>query len=251
MHLNCTTGAEFFLKYNSQVPKNFFRIEAQSLVALANTNGPRVPQVYHAEDKYIILEYIEAKNKAVNYWESFGRELAQMHNTCHDTFGFSENTYCGSTEQINDWHTDGHVFFVEHRLLHLARLNQDNGKLRASQIHNIESLCKKLDDLIPTQAASLIHGDLWSGNAHTDEAGQAVLIDPAVYYGWAEADLAMTTMFGSFPDVFYDAYIEARPLAQGWRERFPLYNLYHYLNHLHLFGASYLGEVLAISKRFA
>lgn len=103
---------------------------------------------------------------------------------------------------------------------------------------------------MPPQLASLLHGDLWSGNAITDHQGAPAIIDPAVYYGWAEAELAMTSLFGAFPDAFYRAYQEVRTLEAGFRERFPLYNLYHLLNHLNLFGKSYLSSVLSILRKY-
>lgn len=115
----------------------------------------------------------------------------------------------------------------------------------------VEKLCDRLPELIPEQPASLIHGDLWSGNAMFDSRGQPAIIDPAAHYGWAEAELAMTTLFGSFPDVFYRAYQEARPLEPDFRERFPIYNLYHLLNHVNLFGGGYLGQSLSILRRYA
>jgi fructosamine-3-kinase len=111
-------------------------------------------------------------------------------------------------------------------------------------------LAARLPQLVPQQPASLLHGDLWSGNAISDRHGAPAIIDPAVYYGWAEAELAMTALFGAFAESFYQAYQEMRPLESGWRERFDIYNLYHLLNHLNLFGESYLGEVRAILRRY-
>lgn len=105
--------------------------------------------------------------------------------------------------------------------------------------------------MIPQQSPVLLHGDLWSGNVHTDSDGKPVLIDPAVYYGWAEADLAMTALFGGFSSYFYAAYQEVRPLDSGWERRLELYNLWHLLNHLHLFGESYLSDVKQVIKKYA
>jgi fructosamine-3-kinase len=107
-----------------------------------------------------------------------------------------------------------------------------------------------LCELVPEQPASLLHGDLWSGNAITDDRGSPAIIDPAAYYGWAEADLAMTALFGGFADRFYSAYMETRPLSSGWRERFGLYNLYHLLNHLNLFGRGYYGQVMGVVRKY-
>ena len=125
------------------------------------------------------------------------------------------------------------------------------GRINQQDHHQVLSLAAKLPDLIPEQPASLIHGDLWSGNAIAGPLGEPAMIDPAVHYGWAEAELGMTTLFGGFPQAFYSAYEEVRPLDAGWRERLPIYNLYHVLNHVNLFGEGYLGQARSILHRFA
>ena len=111
-------------------------------------------------------------------------------------------------------------------------------------------MIKILPNIIPEQPASLLHGDLWSGNLISDCRGLPAVIDPAVYYGWAEADLAMTDLFGNYPESFYQAYTEIRSLDSGYRSRYPIYNLYHLLNHLNLFGKSYLPQIRGILSRF-
>jgi fructosamine-3-kinase len=145
---------------------------------------------------------------------------------------------------------DGHRFFAERRLLYQARLAERRGLLGREQVRQAERLAARLPELIPEQPASLIHGDLWSGNTITDAAGNPALIDPAAYYGWAEAELAMTALFGAFPAGFYQAYAERRTLEPGFRQRFPIYNLYHLFNHLNLFGGGYRGEVLSILRHY-
>ncbi|MBN1665608.1 MAG: fructosamine kinase family protein, partial [Anaerolineales bacterium] len=155
-----------------------------------------------------------------------------------------------STPQPNPWQADGYRFFAEQRLLYQARLARRRNLIEAADLAQVEGLAARLPDLVPEQPAALLHGDLWTGNAASDSAGRPALIDPAAYYGWAEAELAMTTLFGSFPAEFYAAYEEARPLAPGYRGRFDLYNLYHLLNHVNLFGRGYLGQVQAILRRY-
>ena len=123
--------------------------------------------------------------------------------------------------------------------------------LQAEEVQQVERLASRLAELIPEQPASLIHGDLWSGNLIVDSAGMPVLIDPAVYFGWAEAELAMTDLFGGFPKIFYHAYEQVRPLEPGYWERFPIYNLYHLINHLNLFGTGYRAQVLNILARYS
>ena len=126
----------------------------------------------------------------------------------------------------------------------------DNRALDIGAANQIERLCTKLQKLVPYQPASLIHGDLWSGNAHVGPEGEPVLIDPAAYWGWAEAELGMTKLFGGFPNSFYQSYINCNPLEKGWESRLDLYNIYHLLNHLNLFGGGYLGQVMAAVKKY-
>jgi fructosamine-3-kinase len=177
--------------------------------------------------------------------------LAALHDHTSDKFGFEHDNYCGRTPQPNTWTSDGYQFFKEHRLVYQARLAQHSGLLSTSDLQRVEALSNRLVELVPAQPASLIHGDLWTGNAETGPEGEPALIDPAAHYGWAEAELAMTTLFGSFPPDFYRAYEQTHPLEPGWRSRLPLYNLYHLLNHVNLFGRSYLPQVQRILDRFA
>jgi fructosamine-3-kinase len=151
---------------------------------------------------------------------------------------------------MNAWTSDGHEFFSVQRLIFQADLAERGGYLEKHDREGVEKVIQKLPDLVPMQPASLLHGDLWSGNAIVDSDGNPAMIDPATHYGWAEAELGMTALFGGFPREFYLAYNEERPLASGWRERLSIYNLYHLLNHVNLFGFGYLGQVRAIIQRF-
>lgn len=249
--ISCSDGQQFFLKqYRGSAAAAMFAGEAAGLEAMRRANGPRIPAVYCRGDDFLCMEWLPPGRQQDDYWLDFGRQLAHMHQTQQEQFGFDLPTCCGSTVQDNSWNTDGCDFFATQRLLPLAQLNQDNGRLSKTQVSNIEELCSKLPYLIPEQPASLIHGDLWSGNAHTGTNGEPALIDPACAYGWREADLAMTAMFGSFPEEFYDGYLEVCPLPDEWQERFEIYNIYHYLNHLYLFGSSYLAPVLCTLRRY-
>ena len=145
---------------------------------------------------------------------------------------------------------DGFRFFAEARLLHQGRLARDSGRLERGDIRKLETLADRLSRWIPEQSASLIHGDLWGGNAHTGPNGEPVLIDPATHYGWPEAELAMTTMFGRFHRDFYEAYLANSPIERDWEERIPLYNLYHELNHLNLFGGPYAQAARRTLERY-
>jgi len=243
-------GPSFFLKTHPQPPPFMFAREAEGLQALRVPSGPVVPEPYLWGDDFLLMEDLRPAPRRPDYWPDFGRRLARVHAHTAPRFGFPHDNYIGLTPQPNPWTADGYEFFARQRLMYQANLAHRRGLLSAADRARVERLAARLKDWIPPQPASLLHGDLWSGNALTDAAGRPAIVDPAAYYGWAEADLAMTALFGAFPRAFYDAYEEVRPLAPGYRERFPLYNLYHLLNHLNLFGTAYLGSVRAVLDRF-
>ena len=248
--LRTTTGATFFLKTNHTAPANMFAREVESLFALRVANGPRLPRplLYGAE--FLLLEDLAPARPGKNYWLDFGRQLAALHLNNQPRFGFHHDNYIGSTPQPNPWTADGHTFFAESRLLYQARLAQQQGLLQWAEMLQVERLAARLPELALAQPASLMHGDLWGGNAISDQDGNPAIIDPAAHYGWAEAELAMTALFGAFPEAFYAAYQDIRPLEEGFWGRFPIYNLYHLLNHLNLFGGGYLMQVKAVLNRF-
>jgi protein-ribulosamine 3-kinase len=245
-----SSGASFFLKQNRSVPPDLFAREAEGLEALKGTGGPAVPAPLLVGESFLLLEDLKPAAPRRGYWEDFGRQLAGLHLHTADRFGFEHDNYIGSTPQPNGWLEDGHRFFAERRLVFQAALAERKGLLARADAEGVEQLALRLQELVPAQPASLLHGDLWSGNALADSTGSPALIDPAAYYGWAEADLAMTALFGGFPESFYRAYQEARPLEEGWRQRFPIYNLYHLLNHLNLFGTGYLGQVKEVLRMY-
>ncbi len=244
-------GATFFLKTNRTAPADMFARESEGLQALRTGDGPRVPQPFLWGVDFLLLEDLKPAPKVADFWERLGRELAALHRRTAPRFGFDHDNYIGSTQQPNPWTEDGYRFFAEHRLLFQARLARERGLLSRDEVARVERLAARLPDLVPPQPASLIHGDLWGGNVISDAHGFPALIDPAAHYGWAEAELAMTALFGGFPERFYRAYEEHRPLSSGYRERFPIYNLYHLLNHLNLFGGGYYGSVVEVLRRYA
>jgi fructosamine-3-kinase len=251
-----TDNGPLFLKVNRSTPPDMFEREAEGLNALAAPRAIRVPAALCVGPDFILLEYIEPgprKGDHVGrpYWETLGAQLAALHNTTSPRFGFAHDNYIGSTPQINTWEDDGCAFFAEHRLRFQAELARRNNLLNITDYRSLITVSNRLPSLIPPQPASIIHGDLWSGNIHTGPSGEPVLIDPAAHYGWAEAELAIMTLFGSPPDSFFRAYESVRSLAPGYRERFDLYNLYHLLNHLNLFGESYASSVRSILRHYS
>ena len=249
--LTTEVGKTLFLKVNPAVPSDLFPSEADGLMALALGGGPRVPHPHLWGPSFLLLEDLSPGKTVDGFWEGLGRELARLHSRACPRFGFDHTNYIGLTPQPNTWTPDGDKFFAELRLLFQARRARDAGLLEGGDLRRVDALCARLGSLLPDQPAGLIHGDLWSGNVLRGPEGEPCLIDPACHYGWAEAELGMTELFGGFPESFYAAYLEARPLAPGWRERLPIYNLYHLLNHLNLFGTSYLGRVRSTLQQFA
>jgi protein-ribulosamine 3-kinase len=248
--LTTASGERFCIKQNHATPADFFAAEAAGLDAIANTGTLQVPRVVFVAKRFLVLEYLPAAGKKPDYWDKLGMGLAQMHRQKRDHFGFGLDNYCGLTPQPNPASGDGYAFYRDHRILYQARLALDKGLLGNSEIDLIERFANKLPDLVPPQSPALIHGDLWPGNIHADDNGDPVLIDPAAYWGWPEAEIAMTLLFGGFDESFYQSYMKCNPLEPGWRERASIYNVYHLLNHLNLFGGSYRSQVLSAVKRF-
>ncbi len=256
--LELSDGSHLFLKANDRAPAGLFREEARGLLALAAAEGPRVPRPLalftDGGARYLLLEHIDTGRRAAGFDHSFGVALAQLHRSARaDHCGFSNHNHIGATEQRNTLERDWHRFFGVHRLEFQMALARDRGYGDAAMHTQLTRLVQRLPELIPVPdhgGPSLLHGDLWSGNYLVGADGAPVLIDPAVYYGHREADLAMTELFGGFGEGFYRGYHEYWPLEPGYAERRDIYNLYHLLNHLNLFGSSYLGSCMAILRRF-
>jgi fructosamine-3-kinase len=245
-------GVRFFLKTNSTSPPDMFAREADGLRALSRVDGaPRVPEVFLSGSDFLLLEDLAPAKKIKSYWENFGRQMAALHNFTVEKFGFDDHNYIGSTPQPNTWTADGYEFYARHRFAYQAELAAQRGLLSRQELALVADLCSRLPDLVPAQPASLLHGDLWSGNQISDSNGDPAIIDPAAFYGWAEADLAMMILFGAPGRGFFEAYNEVRPLEPRYKSRFGLYNLYHLINHLNLFGRSYYGQVISTLRQYS
>ena len=250
------SGNKYFLKDNINNSADMFYKEANGLKELAKAKVIRVPEIIYSDDKIILLQSIQSVRRRNDFFEDFGRRFAQLHKFTSEEYGFYEDNYIGSTPQINtasiEEKKDWTKFYFNKRLSFQFNLAEKNGfvndEFRKSflKIENkIESILKISDEI-----ASLIHGDLWGGNYIVDENGNACLIDPAVYYGNREADLAMTKLFCGFDSNFYFAYDEEYPLSDGYDYRENIYKLYHILNHLNLFGSSYYSQALNLIKYY-
>lgn len=253
--LRLANSKEFVLKLNSKDRyPGMFEKESAGLRLLASA-GCRVPGVEltfeEGTHQFLILEYVEEGRPAGTSWELFGRQLATLHLQANDAFGLDHDNYIGSLDQMNGKMENWTEFFISNRLQPLIRKAKGRNLLEGKHLEAFESLFSRLPELIPREAPSLLHGDLWSGNLMFDKLGEPVFIDPAVYFGHREVDIAMTRMFGGFNERFLVAYNEMRPLEKGWEERIELHNLYPTLVHLVLFGSSYLSGIERTLRRFA
>ncbi|MZG53496.1 MAG: fructosamine kinase family protein [Nitrospinae bacterium] len=256
--LELTNGERVFMKHNSNPPTDFFLAEVKGLRLLAQAeNGPRIPKPIALQSgsrpTFLIMEYLENSSESKNFSDRLARALAELHRISQDHFGLDHDNFIGSTPQKNDLEKDGIVFFRDQRIEFQRQLARKAGLLPAAIDKKIDSLCENLNRYMDTtgEKPALMHGDLWSGNYFPDSKGNPCIFDPAVYYGLREADIAMTELFGRLPQRFYDAYHEAFPMNPGYPERKDLYNLYHLLNHLNLFGGSYLSSVQQAVNRYA
>lgn len=262
--LELSDGSRRFVKHSPGAPADMFPREAEGLRALAATGAIRVPRdplPGEADEaggvRFLVLEAIDTGSPGHGFFSRFGRAFAELHRGTRQTrAGFPHDNYIGSTPQPNGWMDDWCDFFRQRRLGFQLELARRNGLATAelSKLGDrlLERLATWLD--VPGENCCLLHGDLWSGNFLCDAEGEPVLIDPAAYYGHREADLAMTRLFGGFDRAFYEAYEEAWPLPSSGveqRERQDIYQLYHLLNHLNLFGSGYIAQCLSILRRFA
>nr|NQU93066.1 fructosamine kinase family protein [Bacteroidota bacterium] len=250
-----TSLGQFFVKYNdaSRYPEMFEK-ESRGLQLLRDSNSISIPDILTAGEAgsyaFLLLEFIEPAREADHFWQNFGKNLAAMHSHKAEKFGLDHDNYMGSLYQYNNFHDNWTEFFIVERLERQVKMAREDGSIGRVDITGFERLYKRLDEIFPSSEPSLIHGDLWSGNFMTDRQGNACLIDPAVYYGHPEIDIAMSTLFGGFNQKFYDAYNNHNPLEKGWEIRLDIYNLYPLMVHVNLFGGGYLGSVQKIVRKF-
>lgn len=246
-------GGRFFVKRNRAGFRDRFAAEAAGLDELRAAHGLRVPAaVAHGvagDEAFLVLEYLDLHPLTGDAMAALGEGLAELHGIVRDRFGWSRDNAIGATPQRNAPHGDWAEFWRENRLgYQLERAAERDPALARWG----EPLLAGLDRLLAGHRpeASLLHGDLWAGNAAMDAEGTPVLFDPAVYYGDRETDLAMSELFGGFSPLFFAAYQGAWPLETGYREiRRDLYQLYHLLNHFNLFGGHYGGDARRCIER--
>ena len=242
----------YFVKLNDVSKVDMFAAEALGLKQMYATKTITVPQPVcwgtAANSSYLVLQWLDLGGGSNQSWTEMGRQLAAMHRvgTSKD-FGWSRNNTIGSTPQINTWMDNWADFFAKQRIGYQLKLAKRRGGNFPESNRVVDVVRNKLAEWQPP--VSLVHGDLWSGNAAISSDGAPIILDPATYYGDRETDLAMTELFGGFPTAFYHGYNEAWQLDSGYGQRKSIYNLYHVLNHFNLFGGGYANQAKTIIQR--
>lgn len=250
-----TPAGDYFIKWNdARKFPGMFDAEAKGLALLRQPGVVRIPEVIMVNEadpyQFILLEYIHQNTKRDTYWQLLGERLAALHRCTNTQYGLDHSNYIGSLPQMNQPATDWIQFFVRQRIDPQLKIAVDAGRLPVAVIKKFETLYLQLAGLLPAEPPSLLHGDLWSGNLITDDRGEPCLIDPAVYFGHRETEIAFTTLFGGFSQVFYDSYHQNFPLYTGFNSRAEIYNLYPLLVHTNIFGGGYATQVVSLVSRF-
>lgn len=250
-----TNKGTFFIKHNSkQLYPAMFEKEALGLKFLRDTAAIEVPEVITFGDindeSFLVLNFVESRFKSNIFWDEFAKNLATLHRNTSEKFGLDHNNYIGSLKQLNCWKNTWADFFREHRLEVQIKIARDSSLLDRSIVSAFERFYSRINEIFPDEPPSLLHGDLWSGNFMVGENGEPIIIDPAVYYGHREMDLAMSQLFGGYSNEFYSSYNKYFPMEKGWQKRMDYCNLYPLLVHVNLFGGSYVASVKSIISRF-
>jgi len=249
-------GERYFLKWAGphEAPRELFREEARSLAMIHAAGAVRVPRVIAHAREWLLLEWLEPGQAGARTWTLLGSQLAALHRTRGVSFGWESDNFIGTLPQPNGSNARWARFWAENRLLPQFERAARQGRLDVGDRRAFDRLLARLDTALMAgdgDGPSLLHGDLWGGNAHVTAGGEPALIDPSSCYGHREVDLAMAELFGGFEAGFFDAYREAWPLAAGYEEmRREIYQLYYLLVHVNLFGASYVAGTRRILRKF-
>ena len=239
----------YFLKTNESKYVAILKAETDSLNTLRMAFQGVCPEVFLCgsteSSAFLLREWLESSIAGERDGLQFGRQLARMHGVQQSYFGFSEDNYIGILAQSNKPCNSWTEFFIQQRIMPQLISLINAKKAPSSTLLLVDSLAQKMEQLFSDEPPALLHGDLWSGNCMHTDLGFA-LFDPAIYYGHREMDIAMTLLFGGFPDLFYTGYAEINPLEAGWKKRVSLCQLYPILVHANLFGGPYINRSLEI-----
>jgi fructosamine-3-kinase len=255
--LRLADGRQVLVKWRGRAVVGMFAAEARGLHLLRAAQALRIPQVLTQHEAtttcpaFIVMEWLGRGHSTPQVATALGEGLAALHRVTSEQYGLDHDNFIGANPQPNQQWDNWVDFFREERLGFQMELAGRKGYLPRQRRQRLEKLLARLGEWLPAlPPASLLHGDLWGGNWLVTDTGEPALIDPAVYQGHREAELAFTELFGGFPSTFYAAYQQTWPLERGYEDRKELYNLYHLLNHLNLFGESYGGSVDRVLTRF-
>ena len=249
-----TSEGDFFVKWNENEENDMFEKEIRGLKLLQNIPKANIPKTFNSGRlegrNFLIMEFLEKHAPRADFWKALAESLTRIHLETNNSYGLDHNNFIGRLPQRNDQERDWVQFFINHRLEVQLGLGIYNGLISSSFAEKFRLLYDQLPGLLVDEPASLLHGDLWSGNFMVGPQGNPYLVDPAVYYGNREIELAFTKLFGGFDPEFYFVYNELYPLQPGFEERVEIYNLYPLLVHVNLFGTSYLSGVERTIRKY-
>ena len=249
-----TKNKYYFVKTNTiKVFERGFKEEVLGL-RFIESQRTLIPEIIsegtYKQSIYLVLEWVESGSQTSSFWKNFADQLTELHKNKENKFGLEYNNFMGQLPQKNTFSKHFSDFFIENRLIPQIELAFNSDLLQTEHIYQFEKLYKELANIFPVEKPCKIHGDLWSGNFICNTHKKVVFIDPAVYYGHREVDVAMSLLFGGFSQDFYSYYQEIYPLEKNFLKRKDIYNLYPLLIHLNLFGSSYLKSIKAIISKF-
>lgn len=253
--ITSSAGWHFLKMNNGAYAASMFECEEKGLRLLNGTIKGIAPEVLSRDSQkdfsMMLMEWIEHGKAKTSSWHHFAMNLAMLHRQTQPSFGLDHDNYIGSLPQVNSMHPDWIDFLIVNRLEPQLRKAIDDHKLPAAISGSFHKLFLKCHQFFPEEQPALLHGDLWHGNILPGPDGKIRMVDPAVYFGHREMDLAMSRLFGAFDAAFYEQYDESYPVEPDIEERFPVQQLYPLLVHVNLFGGSYSADIISILKRIA